>query len=129
MRLRHTCFFLFLICLGGLQLGIAQEIENSADVYLEEYSDEFQEFFFEALKQKGIERYDRAVNLLLKCRKLDPNNMAVIHELAKAYTADKKYSLAEEHAVIAVNSDPGKHLVFTEFGACHKKARKKRNSY
>lgn len=106
MRLLPTYFFLFLICLGGLQLGIAQEIENSADVYLEEYSDEFQEFFFEALKQKGIERYDRAVNLLLKCRKLDPNNMAVIHELAKAYTADKKYSLAEEHAVIAVNSDP-----------------------
>lgn len=106
MRLLFTYFFLFLICLCGLQLGIAQEIENSADVYLEEYSDEFQETFFEALKQKGIERYDRAVNLLLKCRKLDPNNMAVIHELSKAYTANKKYSLAEEHAVITVNSDP-----------------------
>ena len=43
---------------------------------------------------------------MLKCRKLQPNNIAVAHELAKAYTADKKYSLGEEQALIAVNSDP-----------------------
>jgi len=106
MRILKTYFILFLFALGGLHLAAAQEIENSADVYLEEYSDEFQENFFEALKQKGIERYDRAVNLLLKCRKLQPSNIAVAHELAKAYTADKKYSLGEEQALITVNSDP-----------------------
>ena len=33
--------------------------------------DEFQEHFFEALKQKGIENYDRAVEALHKCLNLD----------------------------------------------------------
>lgn len=40
----------------------AQE-EESAEISLELYSDEFQEYFFEALKQKGIENYDKAINL------------------------------------------------------------------
>ena len=51
----------------------AQEEQESAEVYLEEYTDEFQENFFEALKQKGIQNYDRAVDLFLKCKQLEPN--------------------------------------------------------
>ena len=37
----------------------AQE-EESAEFFLEEYTDEFQNLFFEALKHKGIQNYDRA---------------------------------------------------------------------
>ena len=84
----------------------AQEEQESADVYLEEYTDEFQENFFEALKQKGIQNYDRAVDLFLKCKQLEPNNSVVDYELAKAYLLDKKYVHAQEYAIEALLSEP-----------------------
>ncbi|MBO0342136.1 MAG: hypothetical protein VX798_02575 [Bacteroidota bacterium] len=84
----------------------AQEELESADVYLEEYTDEFQENFFEALKQKGIQNYDRAVDLFLKCKQLEPNNSVVDYELAKAYMLDKKYVQAQDYAIEALLSEP-----------------------
>lgn len=106
---------LLVLCLGFVvfpeRMGAQEEtpdieVEQSAEVFLEDYSDDFQENFFEALKQKGIENYDKAINLLLKCKQLDPMNRVVDHELAKAYVLDKQYPLAQEHAVIALNSAP-----------------------
>ena len=82
------------------------EVEESAEVYLEEYTDEFQETFFEALKQKGIQNYDRAVNLLLKCKQLDADNVAVDHELAKANYLAKNYESAKTYAIEALISRP-----------------------
>ncbi len=104
----------FLIfCLMGLFIQMdsyAQEgeidVKKSAEVFLEEYSDEFQESFFEALKQKGIENYDRAINLLLKCKDIDVNNKVVDSELSKAYFASKQYISAQEYAINAVSSAP-----------------------
>ena len=83
-----------------------QEEQESADVYLEEYTDEFQENFFEALKQKGIQNYDRAVDLFLKCKQLEPDNSVVDYELAKAYMRDKKYVQAQDYAIAALLSEP-----------------------
>ncbi len=82
------------------------DVEESAEVSLEEYSDDFQENFFEALKQKGIENHDKAIDLFLECKRLDADNMVVDHELAKAYLADKQYVLAQEYGVSVVNSEP-----------------------
>lgn len=82
------------------------DVEQSAEVFLEDYSDDFQENFFEALKQKGIENYDKAVNLLLKCKQLDSENSVVDYELAKAYYEDKKYIFAEGYAVDALIAEP-----------------------
>ncbi|MGB5480098.1 MAG: hypothetical protein WBM91_03380 [Eudoraea sp.] len=87
------------------QLSYAQE-EESAEVFLEDYTDEFQETFFEALKQKGIENYDKAVNLFLKCKKLDSTNNVVDFELAKSYLANKQYILAEQYGIDALKSEP-----------------------
>lgn len=84
----------------------AQEEQKSAEVYLDEYTDEFQENFFEALKQKGIQNYDRAVDLLLKCKQLEPTNSVVDYELAKAYLLDKKYVEAQDYAIAALVSKP-----------------------
>ncbi|QLG45194.1 tetratricopeptide repeat protein [Costertonia aggregata] len=82
------------------------DVEESAEVFLEEYSDEFQENFFEALKQKGIENYDKAVNLFLRCKQLQPDNVVVDHELAKAYLADKQPLFAQDYAIEAVVAEP-----------------------
>lgn len=102
--------FLFWMCLVVSTLTwhptYAQEEQESAEVYLEEYTDKFQENFFEALKQKGIQNYDRAIDLLLKCKQLDPSNSVVDYELAKAYAMDKQYVQAQEYAVKALNAEP-----------------------
>ena len=82
------------------------EVEESAELFLESYSDDFQESFFEALKQKGIQNYDKAINAFLKCKQIDASNVVVDHELAKVYYASKQYPLAEEYALTAVTSEP-----------------------
>ena len=109
-------FYIFVV-LFGLVLwptrSYAQEdlpeidLEPSAEVFLEDYSDEFQEKFFEALKQKGIENYDRAVNLLLECKRIDTDNSVVDHELAKAYFEDEQFISAQDYALGAVLAEPG----------------------
>jgi tetratricopeptide (TPR) repeat protein len=91
-------------------LGMAQDqeinIEDSAEVFLEEYSDAFQENFFEALKQKGIENYDKAINLLLECKLIDSTSHVVDYELAKVYLLDEQYIAAQEYAIAALLSVP-----------------------
>ncbi len=92
------CFFSF--------WTYAQEEEQSAEVFLEEYTDEFQESFFEALKQKGIQNYDRAIDLFLECKKMNSSNSVIDYELAKAYFLDKQYIQAQEFAIEALNAKP-----------------------
>ncbi|WP_291871365.1 hypothetical protein [Maribacter sp.] len=103
-RLLHLGCFLMLFSV------LAQEdkihIEESAAVFLEEYSDEFQEQFFEGLKQKGIENYDKAIKHFLKCKAIDLKNNVVSHELAKVYLLNKEYINAQNYALEALNSEP-----------------------
>lgn len=100
---------LSLLIFGHIQAQEEIEIkpEESAEVFLEAYSDDFQEKFFEGLKQKGIENYDRAINLFLQCKRLDSENKVVDHELAKVYFEAKQYPLAEAYAITALNSELG----------------------
>lgn len=83
--------------------------EESAEVSFEEYSDDFQESFFEGLKQKGIQNYDKAINAFLKCKTLEPEKEAVSFELAKSYLFDKQYINAQEYALEAVTANPGNY--------------------
>jgi tetratricopeptide (TPR) repeat protein len=99
--------FITLPTLIGQDLDQDIPMEENAEVSLEVYSDEFQEFFFEALKQKGIENYDKAIALLLECKKLDPSNQVIDHELAKAFFEDKQYPIAEDYAMVAFLAEPG----------------------
>ena len=113
MKIKLSILILFLglvliPCISFAQEEIPEiDVEESAEVFLEEYSDDFQENFFEALKQKGIENYDKAINLLLECKQLQPNNIVVDHELAKAYLADGQPISGQEYAITSVNSEPG----------------------
>ena len=92
----------------------AQEQRPSSELFLEEYGDEFQENFFEGLKQKGIGNYDRAIDRFLKCRQLDPTVMGVDHELAKSYFMDKQYVQAQEYAILALKGAPGDYWVLDQ---------------
>ena len=57
--------------------------------------DEFQENFYESLKQKGIENYDKAILSLEKCLTFNENDPAIHFELGKNYLQIKNYTQAE----------------------------------
>lgn len=105
MKWRIHILIFILVLFHTNQMTYSQE-EESAEVYLDEYTDEFQELFFEALKQKGIENYDKAINLLLECKQLDAQNKVLDHELAKVYLAEKDYISALEYGLAALVSEP-----------------------
>lgn len=67
--------------------------ENVDD--LGDVSDEFQNKFFEALKQKGIENYDRAITALNVCISLQPNRAILYFERGKNNAKLKNYDAAE----------------------------------
>lgn len=96
---RYITFFLFGFLLIPL-VFVAQEIEGPTDD-LGNVSDAFQESFFEALKQKGIENYELALDALVKAKraaKEDPKIKAVIFfEMGKNQTHLKLYEEAEEN--------------------------------
>lgn len=68
--------------------------------------DKFQNFFYESLKQKGIENYDKAIEALQRCQELEPNNAVVYFELGKNYLAQKKYKEAYDNFEKVTQMDP-----------------------
>jgi tetratricopeptide (TPR) repeat protein len=69
-------------------------------------NDEFQDLFFEALKQKGIENYDKAISTLEKCSKLQPENATIYFEIGKNYLNQKDYTEAYNAFSKAAKIDP-----------------------
>ena len=69
-------------------------------------TNEFQDSFYEALKQKGIENYDKAIVSLEKCLKSQPDDAAVHYELGKNYLALKNYESAYASFEKATSIDP-----------------------
>jgi tetratricopeptide (TPR) repeat protein len=68
--------------------------------------DEFQNAFYEALLQKGIENYDKAITALEKCKKLQPENAVVYSEMGKNFLPQKKYKDAYDSFEKAASIDP-----------------------
>ena len=76
----------------------AQETETPASGEPENVTDAFQESFFEALKQKGIENYElalAALNKAEKAAKTEENKAVVYFEMGKNHTYLKQYVEAE----------------------------------
>lgn len=69
-------------------------------------TNEFQISYYEALKQKGIENNDRAIESLQNCLTLEPNNAAVYNELGRNYLKLKKYKEAYDSFEKATQIDP-----------------------
>ena len=76
----------------------AQDITPFADENVDDLgdvSDEFSELFFEALKQKGIENYERAITALDQCIVMEPKRAILYFERGKNEAALKQYEKAE----------------------------------
>lgn len=96
--------FLFLFTI--LQGNSASLWAQNAPEELAMEKDDFEDAFFESLKQKGIENYDKAIIELEKCLKIQPNNATIYFELGKNYFEEKEYKKAYESFEKATKLDP-----------------------
>ncbi len=89
------------------QINYAQvDFNKTPDDDLGDNEDKFLELFYEGLKQKGIENYDRASEAFQKCISLDKTVPVLYFELGKCYNKLKNFGAAEEALKKAVNKDP-----------------------
>lgn len=66
----------------------------------------FESAFFEALKQKAIGNYDKAIESLELCKTLDSTNISVSFELSKNYFWLKNYFAAKQTLTKALDVEP-----------------------
>ena len=93
---------LFLVLLCNPALLLAQTEPES----IVPEADKFEDYFYESLKQKGIENYDKAITALEECSKIKPNDAVVYSELGKNYLALKDYEHAYNSFEKATEIDP-----------------------
>ncbi len=82
------------------------DFNKTPDDDLGDNEDKFQELFYEALKQKGIENYDRAAEALQKAIEIDNSIPVLYFELGKSFNKLKNFGAAEEAFKKAVDKDP-----------------------
>jgi tetratricopeptide (TPR) repeat protein len=92
------------ILLIALSSTVSVAQNDLEDVALD--SSDFENSYYESLKQKGIENYDKAILSLEKCLQLQPNNAVVYFELGKNYLAQKNYNKAFDNFEKATKIDP-----------------------
>ena len=79
----------------------AQEIPDSIALV----DDQLENNFYEAVKQRGIENYDKAIVSIQKCIEKEPKNAAFQYELGKNYLSLKNYVDAESAFKKAIELD------------------------
>ena len=86
---------------------------NNCVVFAQEFKeesaskdDEFQSAYFESLKQKAILNFDKSIESLEKCLKLQPENANVHFQLGKNYLLQKNYKPAYDSFAKAAAIDP-----------------------
>ncbi len=81
--------------------------------------DAFQEAFFEALAQKAIENYEKAITALQKAKKIKPEEAIVYFELGKNQSALKNYLQAEKNLLKALELKPETQAILTQLYAVY----------
>ena len=87
--------FLFQLSFGQVNPEEVEIVDN-----------EFENNFYEALYQKAIENYDKAIISLDKCLQKEPNNPEVYYQLGINYLNQKNYGEAENAFQKAVDLEP-----------------------
>lgn len=96
-KIRYISFFIFF--LSNFIISAQEEI-NQNDINrddLGDVSDQFQEYFFEALAQEAIENPEKAISALQKCLKLDESSFAALFLMGKNQAKLEAYSKAESY--------------------------------
>jgi tetratricopeptide (TPR) repeat protein len=101
--MKKGVFVILLVVLLGNPASVLAQTEPE-DIAMA--ADEYQDSFYESLKQKGIENYDKAIVSLEKCIKLKPNDPVAYFELGKNYLSLKQYRNAQDSFEKATQLDP-----------------------
>ncbi len=96
----HIAFLAFLLFSFGNHL-LAQDNPDAIALV----DDQLENNFYEAMKQRGIENYDKAIVAIQKCIEKEPTNAAFQYELGKNYLSLKNYVDAESAFKKAVELD------------------------
>ena len=100
LKVSFLIFFFSLICFNAV---FSQDtFNNLPNEDLGNASDEFQEAFFEALKEKANGNYEKATDFLKKCQEINESQSVVYFELGKNFKALKDYDFAEEYLKAAL---------------------------
>ena len=109
---------ILLLIIGIMLIPIASfaqvDFNKTPDDDLGNVEDKFQETFYEALKQKGIENYDRSIKALLKCIELDNSQAVIYYELGKNYVKLKNFGAAEDALKKAISKEPSNEWYLDE---------------
>ncbi len=103
--LRHMILLVGAIICSFTAMG-QEDVVSTEDMLVEQQHINFQTFFFEALQQKAIGNYDKAVYALEACNNIEKNNIAVLFELSKNYDLLIKYTEAEYYVLKGLENDP-----------------------
>lgn len=116
MRIKKSHKAIFILSLVILPFSMFAQVDfnKTPTDDLGNNEDEFQEYFFEALKQSGIENYDKAVTALQKCVQLDNTKPVIYFELGKNYNQLKNFGAAEDALKKAVDMEPSNEWFLDE---------------
>lgn len=103
MKKLGICSLLFFGMLCVPNIVMAQNEPNNDVVTID---DGFQDLFYEAIQQKSIENYDKAILALEKGIVIQPDNPIIYFELGKNYFAQKKYKEAYDNFEKVTKMDP-----------------------
>lgn len=98
---KFITFYILFITFSFGNYTFAQE--NPEDIALVE--NQVEDNFYEALKQRGIENYDKAIEAIQKCLEKEPKNAAFLYELGKNQLDLKNYVEAESSFKKAIEID------------------------
>jgi tetratricopeptide (TPR) repeat protein len=96
-----------LLCFFFVSFAFGQEDEVMRTQLQEEQQEiNFDTFFYEALQQKAIGNFDKAIYALEECQDIDGENLAVMFEFSKNYFELSKYTESEYYANKALEIQP-----------------------
>ncbi|MBI9040816.1 hypothetical protein [Lutibacter sp.] len=108
-----------IVSVGILIISLFSYAQQPTVNLAEQKNLEFQQQFFEALKQKSINNFSKAIESLEKCKQLDTANVAVDFELSKNYLLIKKYFEAAIFIDKALQKEPdNKYLLLHKVAIC-----------
>ena len=112
--IKRAKYIITLYFIGVSFIGFAQQDslanvilakKNSEEIQKEQKNLNFEAFFFEALQQKAIGNFDKAITALENCQNIKKEDKAVLFELGKNYFELEKYPESETYTKKALNKD------------------------
>ncbi|SFB77119.1 Tetratricopeptide repeat-containing protein [Zunongwangia mangrovi] len=111
-------FFGYLFLVPGKAFAIIQQPEDknaTVNSDLGKVNDAFQEYFFEALKQRGIENYRKSNEALQKCLSIDDSKAVIYYEMAKNFYSLEEFEKAQPNFQKALDRKPKDENILRDF--------------